>query len=226
MKRFLLGLALMAPFGLVHAAGAAHAPTSNIKPYDTAAGKEAATPCGACHGADGNSTDPQYPRLAGQNPMYIYKQLQNFKSGARKNAIMMAQAQTLSDQDMLNIAYYFAKQPAAVSLADPEGFVAGQKLYRGGASERGVIPCAGCHGPTGAGNNAAGFPKIGGQHPEYIRSQLMAFRSAGREDEGGVKRMNDSAKAGDKGPMQMVAAHLSDEDIALLSNYVSGLHGK
>ena len=100
--------------------------------------------------------------------MYIYKQLQNFKSGARKNAIMMAQAQTLSDQDMLNIAYYFAKQPAAVSLADPEGFVAGQKLYRGGASERGVIPCAGCHGPTGAGNNAAGFPKIGGKTPSNI----------------------------------------------------------
>jgi cytochrome c553 len=189
-----------------------------------AAGKTASTVCAACHGADGNSASPTFPRLAGQNPKYIYKQLMDFKSGARQNAIMAGQVANLTEQQMANLAVYFASQKSAVTLADPATVAAGEKLFRGGNSATGVVPCAGCHGPSGKGNPFAAFPKVGGQHPEYIKAQLMAFRAAGRDDLTGTKRMNDGAKAGEVGIMQMVASKLSDKDIENLANFMSGLH--
>jgi cytochrome c553 len=189
-----------------------------------AAGKTASTVCAACHGADGNSASPTFPRLAGQNPKYIYKQLMDFKSGARQNAIMAGQVANLTEQQMANLAVYFASQKSAVTLADPVTVAAGEKLFRGGNSATGVVPCAGCHGPSGKGNPFAAFPKVGGQHPEYIKAQLMAFRAAGRDDLTGTKRMNDGAKAGEVGIMQMVASKLSDKDIENLANFMSGLH--
>ena len=182
-----------------------------------AAGKTASTVCAACHGADGNSASPTFPRLAGQNPKYIYKQLMDFKSGARQNAIMAGQVANLTEQQMANLAVYFASQKSAVTLADPATVAAGN-------SATGVVPCAGCHGPSGKGNPFAAFPKVGGQHPEYIKAQLMAFRAAGRDDLTGTKRMNDGAKAGEVGIMQMVASKLSDKDIENLANFMGGLH--
>mgnify|MGYP000042847123 FL=1 len=188
------------------------------------AGKQASAVCAACHGADGNSSSPAFPRLAGQNAKYIYKQLMDFKSGARANAIMAQQVANMTPQQMANLAVYFASKKSAVTLADPATVAAGEKLYRGGDGSRGVVPCAGCHGPSGKGNPFAAFPKVGGQHPEYIKAQLQAFRAAGRNDLTGTKRMNDGAKPGDVGMMQMVASKLSDEDIENLSNFLGGLH--
>lgn len=188
------------------------------------AGQAASATCAACHNADGNSTSGAFPRLAGQHPKYLYKQLMDFKSGARQNAIMAAQVANLTPQQMANLAVYYGSKKSAVTLADPVTVSQAEKTYRGGRSADGVVPCAGCHGPNGKGNPFAAFPKIGGQHPEYLKAQLMAFRAAGRQDLTGTKRMNDGAKPGDVGMMQAVARKLSDQDIENLANYLGGLH--
>ncbi|MGL5252056.1 MAG: c-type cytochrome [Moraxella sp.] len=201
----------------------------NVPKYDVAAGKAIAeSVCGACHGVDGVSTVPAQPNLGGQNVKYLYKQLTNFKEGARVNPIMAAQVAKLTDQDMANVAGYYASQPRwGVAYVNPAYAAAGQKLFYGGNSSRGVIPCAGCHGGKGNGNDFAAFPRIGGQHPAYIATQLKLFRAAGREDEvadPSQVRHNDAAKKGEKGMMQVVASKLSDNDIKVLSDYISGLH--
>ncbi|MEY2862935.1 MAG: putative cytochrome c4 [Pseudomonadota bacterium] len=218
MKKLIAAAFAMASLSAAHAA-------VNMPAGVPAEGqKMASSVCAACHGADGNSGSPTFPRLAGQNAKYIYKQLMDFKSGARKNAIMSVQAANLTEQQMANVAVYFSSKKSAVSLADPSTVALGEKLFRGGNSATGVVPCAGCHGPAGKGNPFAAFPKVGGQHPDYIKAQLMAFRAAGRNDSTGTKRMNDGAKAGDVGIMQMVASKLSDQDIENLSNFMGGLH--
>lgn len=190
---------------------------------DATAGQGKAAVCAACHGADGNSVAPTFPKLAGQNQKYIYKQLQAFKSGARVNAIMMGMAMPLSDQDMADLATYFSQQKNGGGAAKPELAVAGERLFRGGNKSVGLAPCAGCHGPQGRGNTYAAFPRLSGQHADYIKAQLSAFRSAGRDDITDVKREQDARKPGDLGPMQMIAAKLSDKDIEALSSYIQGL---
>ncbi|MEC7119856.1 MAG: c-type cytochrome [Pseudomonadota bacterium] len=196
----------------------------NMPAGDVAAGQSASAVCAACHGADGNSASAEFPRLAGQNAKYIYKQLMDYKSGHRDNAIMKAQVAALSPKQMADLAAYFSSRRSGVSLADPVTVAAGEKLYRGGDATRGIVPCSGCHSPDGRGNALAAFPRLGGQHASYVKAQLQAFRSAGRHDATGTKRGNDAAKAGDTGMMQMVASRLSDEDIEVLSNFISGLH--
>ena len=191
---------------------------------DAAAGQAMSAQCAACHGADGNSAAPTFPRLAGQNAKYIYKQLNDFKSGLRNNALMMPMVADKTDQQMADLAVYFSQQKSAVNLADPALLAKGERLYRGGNHATGVAPCAGCHGPSGKGNSYAVFPKLGGQHADYIKAQLIAFRAAGRDDNTDQKRVNDAAKAGEQGIMQMVASKLSDKEIDALANYVSGLH--
>lgn len=188
----------------------------NMPAGDIAAGKTASAVCAACHGADGNSATDQFPRLAGQNAKYIYTQLTHYKSGARKNALMNAQAANLTSKQMADLAVYFASKQGGVSLADPSIVDAGAKLFRGGAPARGVVPCSGCHSPNGRGNAQAAFPRLGGQHASYVKLQLEAYRAAGRGDATGTKREHPI--------MQQVASRLSDEDIELLSNYISGLH--
>ena len=190
---------------------------------DATAGQAMSAQCAACHGADGNSAAPTFPRLAGQSAKYIYKQLQDFKAGRRNNALMMPMVADKTDQQMADLASYFSQQKSAVNLADPALIAKGEKLYRGGNPATGVAPCAGCHGPAGKGNNLAA-PEIGWSTADYIKVQLTAFRAAGRDDNTDQKRMNDSAKAGELGIMQMVAAKLSDKEIDALANYVSGLH--
>jgi cytochrome c553 len=184
---------------------------------DPAAGKTVATQvCAACHGADGNSTIAVNPKLAGQHPEYLYKQLSNFRSkdgkpAERVNAIMGALASGLSEADMRNVAAYYASQTQTPAKAkgSRESIELGQKLWRGGDQSKGLPACAGCHGPAGAGMPAQ-YPRIAGQHAEYTESQLKYFRVA--------ERANDPAKM-----MRMIAVKMTDAEIKAVSDYAAGL---
>ena len=183
---------------------------------DPAKGKVIAeTVCVACHGADGNIAAAANPHLAGQVEEYIYKQLQNFKSvdgkpAARNNAIMGGMAAPLSDEDMKNVAAWFASQKLKPAAAKDEKQIAlGQKLWRQGDFKKGIPACAGCHGPTGAGLPAQ-YPRLSGQLQEYTEAQLKSFRA----DE----RANDPEKM-----MRTIAAKLSDVEIKAVSEYAAGL---
>lgn len=164
--------------------------------------------CAACHGADGNSGAPVNPKLAQQHPEYLLKQLQEFKSGKRNNAVMKGFASTLSDDDMRNIAYWAAAKPVKAGFAKDKELVAlGEKIYRGGISDRQIPACASCHSPTGAGLPAQ-YPRLSGQHAEYTSAQLTAFRD-------GVRKNNLQ--------MSQVSAKLNDREIKAVSDYVAGL---
>lgn len=200
-----------------------------VPEYDVNAGQKVAeTVCAACHGVDGVSVVPAQPNLGGQNVRYLYKQLVDFKTGYRKNGIMQSQVANLSQQDIANVAGYYASQaPWGVASGNPATAHEATKIFLGGDKTRGVIPCAGCHGPDAGGNAWAAFPRLGGQHAEYISTQLKLFRAAGRSDDiasPDQKRINDASKEGDPGMMQMVAAKLSDRDIRILSDYLSAVH--
>ncbi len=200
-----------------------------VPEYDANAGKQIAeNVCAACHGVDGVSVVPSQPNLGGQNVKYLYKQLVNFKSAYRVNGIMQSQVANLSQQDLANVAGYYSEQAVwGVGFANPATAQEATKLFLGGDKSRGVIGCAGCHGPDAAGNTWAAFPRLGGQHAEYISTQLKLFRAAGREDDVTGKdqmRYNDAAKEGEKGMMQMVSSRLSDRDIRILSEYISAIH--
>ncbi|UNU73686.1 cytochrome c4 [Moraxella nasovis] len=200
----------------------------NVPNYDIEAGKVIADAvCAACHGANGVSVAPAQPNLGGQNVKYLYKQLVDFKTKARRNGIMEAQLVGLTQQDLANVAGYYASQaPWTPGYGNKATYAAAQKLYLGGDKSRGVIPCAGCHDPKAQGNEWAAFPRIGGQHATYLATQLKMFRAAGREDDvmETETRTNDSAKKGEKGMMQTVAAKLSDKDIKILSEFLSAVH--
>jgi cytochrome c553 len=171
--------------------------------------------CVACHAADGNSQIPVNPKLAGQIPEYLHKQLGNFKAAAgkkaeRDNPVMAGMVAGLSPEDMRNLAVYYAGQAATPGSAKSKDLVAlGQKIYRGGVASKGVAACASCHGPNGAGMPAQ-YPRLSGQHAEYIEAQLKAFRSG--------ERANDPA-----GMMRGVAEKLSDREIQGVSDYIAGL---
>ncbi|WP_434559764.1 cytochrome c4 [Pseudomonas sp. Z5-35] len=188
--------------GVAHAAG------------DAAAGQAKAAVCGACHGPDGNSMAPNFPKLAGQGERYLTKQLKEIKDGKRVVLEMTGLLNNLNDQDLADMAAYFASQKGSVGAADPKLVARGEALFRGGNLEKGLPACTGCHSPDGKGNAAAGFPHLGGQHAQYITKQLTDFR----KEEGG--RAND----GDAMTMRTIARKLSDEDIAAVSSYIQGLH--
>ena len=167
--------------------------------------------CAACHGIDGNSVITTNPKLAQQHPEYIAKQLANFKSGERKNAVMSGMAASLSQEDMANVAAYFGSQKAKVGSAKTNAAGSlGEKIYRGGIASLGVPACASCHGATGAGIPVQ-FPRLSGQHADYVVTQLKAFYSG--------ERANDNAKV-----MRMIAAKMSDADMAAVADYIQGLH--
>jgi cytochrome c553 len=217
----LVGIASSASFAAdEHAAAtseAAAAPAKPAKP-DPAKGDTLfnATPansqsCASCHNADGNSAIAANPKLAQQHPEYILKQLQDFKSGKRKNAIMSPMAATLSDQDMRDIAWFVASKKVKPGFSKSKDTVAlGEKIYRGGIGERSVPACAGCHSPNGAGLPAQ-YPRLGGQNADYTVAQLKAFRG-----DGTPVRTNS-------GPMTGVAAKLNDREIAAVADYIAGL---
>lgn len=184
------------------------------------AGKAKSATCAACHGVDGNSPSGQYPDLAGQGAPYLLKQLRDFKSGARKSAIMKRIVEGLDQQDMKDLAAWYASQTAKTEQADPELVEQGRALFRGGDPEQGIPACSACHGPAGQGLDAARFPALAGQHAEYVIAELRAFRAASRGDLGEdiVPRENDPY-----GMMRMIAAKLSDQQIRAVASFVSGL---
>lgn len=177
---------------------------------DAAAGKTKALVCGACHGADGNSVNPAWPKLAGQHASYIAKQLANFKDKEREDAVMYPQAMNLTEQDMLDLGAYFASQKVSEGKAADTAIELGEQVYRGGNSATGVSACIGCHGPSGLGNPAAKFPLVKGQHADYIQTQLLSFRTS--------TRANDAGKM-----MRNLAVRMTDAEISAVSQYISGL---
>ena len=178
-----------------------------------AAGKAKSAVCAACHGMDGNSTDAQYPKLAGQQASYLFRQLQLFKSGVRQNAIMLGMATPLSTQDMADLAAYFSQQKIQPGVADPKLVALGQALYRGGDRASGVPACMACHGPDGRGNPGALYPQLAGQHAQYVQQVLTAWHGG---------------QPWGKGPhgkiMLTIAGRLSTADIAAVASYIEGLH--
>ena len=174
------------------------------------AGKTKSATCAACHGADGNSVNPEWPKLAGQHPSYIAKQLANFKDDARVNPSMSPMAKPLSEQDMADLAAYFSSQVKKPGEADQTKVALGEQMYKGGNNATGVAACAACHGPTGAGNPASNFPSLSGQHATYIKNQLNAFRKG--------ERANDAGKM-----MRNVAAKMTDAEIEAVAEYIAGL---
>ena len=179
---------------------------------NAAAGEKIVTGvCAACHGVDGNSVITTNPKLAAQHPEYLVKQLSNFKSGDRKNPIMSGMAAALSTEDMANVAAYFSAQAAkgGNTKANAAGS-AGEKIYRAGNASKGVPACASCHGATGAGMPVQ-FPRLGGQHADYVVAQLKAFSTG--------ERANDDAKV-----MRTIASKMSDADMAAVADYIQGLH--
>jgi cytochrome c553 len=190
---------------------AANTATATAPVGDAKAGEEkASTICIACHGPQGNSVNPVWPKLAAQQPQYIYKQLMDFKSGARENVLMSTQAAALTEQEARNAAAYFSQQKQSGGAAEPTLVAQGERLYRGGNPESGVPACGGCHGPAGLGTGLAKFPRISGQHADYVVQTLGLFRSG--------TRANDP-----NGMMRGVAARLTDQEIAAVAQYVQGL---
>ncbi|WP_418113649.1 c-type cytochrome [Vibrio scophthalmi] len=182
------------------------------------AGKEKSQTCVACHGADGNSLLGMYPSLAGQHEKYLEKQLKDLKLGmtsggkqGRFDPVMSGMALPLNEQDMADLAAYYASLPLAHSTTPENVVEQGKVLYTAGDAERGLTACIACHGPRGNGTELSGFPKISGQQPDYIKAQLMKFRDGTREND-----MNAM--------MRDIAQKLTDEDIDTLSNYMGGLH--
>jgi cbb3-type cytochrome c oxidase subunit III len=179
---------------------------------DPEAGASKAATCSACHGVDGNSVNPQWPSLAGQNAEYIVVTLQAFKDGTRSDILMTAQAANLSEQDIADLAAYFAAQTPAKRTAERDLVAAGQALYRGGDKENQVSACIACHGPTGQGIAPAGYPALAGQHAAYTAKQLNDYQSG--------KRTSD----GDAQIMRNITARLSQEEIKAVAAYLQGLY--
>jgi len=177
---------------------------------DAVAGAAKSAVCGACHGATGNSANPEWPNLAGQHESYIAAQLALFKQGVRDNVLMMPNASILSDQDMLDLGAHFERQTPAGLEADPSNYKIGEKLYRGGDAERGLPACIACHGPRGMGNGPARYPALRAQHAVYTYNQLKAYADGRRRTPG-----NDI--------MQLIAPILTDEEMRALASYTQGL---
>ena len=200
MQKILLSLALLA--------GVAMAPAYAVG--DVTAGKAKSATCAGCHGMDGNSSAPTFPKLAGQHASYLYKQLQDYKSGQRADPVMMAMVANLSDADMQNLAAYYADQTISAGTAAADQVELGKTIYHAGIKTKGVTACAACHGPAGLGNLQAGFPRVSGQHAAYAAAQLQQFSQ-------GV-RANDMAAM-----MRTVAAKMSEMEMQAVAEYMQGL---
>jgi len=193
-----VAMAALAAVGSVNAAG------------NKEAGKTKSASCAACHGADGNSASAVNPKLAGQSAAYLVKQMKEFKSKKRDNATMFGMVAALSDQDMEDIAAYFASNKAKAGAADEKLVTRGQLIYRAGDDSKGLPACIGCHGPAGKGIPSARFPALAGQHGDYTVSQLKAFSLGARA--------NDAGKM-----MQTVAGKMNAADMKAVASYIEGL---
>jgi cytochrome c553 len=186
------------------------------------AGAAKAVTCTACHGPNGNSANPLWPNLASQNAAYIVGQLKQFKANTRINSqgVMMGMALTLNDQDVQDVATYFATQTLTGLEADPSYWQAGQKLYRGGDTARGIPACMACHGPSGHGNPAAGYPALRSQHSQYVVKQLTEYATGKRYS---ATDKGDNAGGPNAAIMATIAQRLSSDDMRNLASYVQGL---
>ncbi|HEY2676155.1 MAG TPA: c-type cytochrome [Steroidobacteraceae bacterium] len=186
------------------------AATSALPAPSAEAGAAKAATCQACHGANGNSTNPEWPSLAGLGADYIADQLKNFKDGKRANPVMMPMTSTMTADDMADLGMYFDSLPNTGLEADPSYWQAGEKLYRAGDLSREIPACMACHGPTGKGNGPAKFPALRGQHATYVIKQLTDYASGTRT-------------TGPNGIMQTIAKRLSPDDMRNLASYLQGI---
>jgi cytochrome c553 len=200
MKKIAISLMLAA--GLVATAQAG----------DVEKGKQLSASCAACHGADGNSVAPTFPKLAGLGERYIVKQLSDFKSGARNNPIMLGMAAGLNEEQMADLGAYFSAQKTTNGAVAKDKVELGARIFKAGNAATGVPACLACHGPAGAGVAAAGFPRLAGQHADYIKTQLNAFQDDVRTNDGDNKMMRD------------IAGRMSKKEIEAVSAYVQGLY--
>ncbi|MCG8487155.1 MAG: cytochrome c4 [Chromatiales bacterium] len=192
-------LALSFTVGLAQAAGNAEE------------GKTKSAVCAACHGAEGNSPlNPVWPKIAGQHPEYIEKQIRDFKANKRSDPMMSPMATPLSDQDIADLAAYYSSQTIKTGVAAADKVEAGERLYRAGNADTGVAACMACHGPSGMGNPQANFPAIAGQHATYVEKALKDFRAG--------TRTNDTSRM-----MQGVVERMTDQEIAEVAQYIQGL---
>lgn len=199
MKKFALAIILCAPLAI-------------YAQDNTSSTANKAIVCATCHGQTGNSTNPEWPNLAGQHPKYFIKQLNDMKAnGSRLAPVMTALASTLSEQDMHDLAKYYAKMPLAQGSTPQEFLLRGQQIYRGGDIAKRITACIACHGPQGSGNAQAGFPVLSGQHATYTMLQLHAFKDG--------KRKNDLNHI-----MQDISSRMSPEDMNAVAHYIEGLH--
>lgn len=213
MARLLLPAAMLAQVG--------HAETAVYEAFgDAEKGRQLSGTCESCHGKAGKSQVPNFPKLAGQVDKYTYKQLKDMEAGIRNVPEMVAFVANLSDQDMKDLAAYYAEQSTTFESV-AEAYVAlGGQIYAAGIKGQGVPACSACHGAQGKGVQAAGFPALSGQYAQYIEATLKAYRVAGRGDQEGKRREND----GDTKIMRTITAKMTDEQIKAVSEYISGLH--
>ena len=204
---------------------------AQAKPGDAKSGADKAAVCAACHGLDGNSSDPQYPKLAGQHEYFIATQLVAYKSGTRPNVVMTSFAAMLSAQDMRDVGAFFSTQTVRPGLADESPIAdalspykgqrivdVGQNIYRGGVKQNDVPACMACHGPSGAGNPGPSYPALGGQHAGYIGTMLIGYKATPAGD--------SRLKYPNYAIMATIAKRLSDEEILAVSSYIEGLHAR
>jgi cytochrome c553 len=186
---------------------------------DAAAGEGKAAACLACHGVNGNSSNPEWPSLAGQNAAYIGEQLKMFRDGKRVNVLMSPMAAALTDEDIADIGAYYAAQTPAGLEADPSYYAAGEALYRGGDRKRNIPSCKACHGPVGKGNPGSGYPSVRAQHSVYTISQLQAYASEQRY----VDASGQPQRSRNGHMMVTIAKRLTEEDKRNLASYIQGM---
>lgn len=176
------------------------------------AGREKSATCAACHGADGNSVNPEWPSLAGQHPGYTYNQLQAYKNGERQDPGMVGFAQSMTDQDMRDVAAFYSSQTLSPKGADPDLVGLGEDIYRAGIPERGIPACIACHGPGGHGNYLASYPRIAGQHASYMLNTMREYAAGTRRSDTEYNQM-----------MRNVADLLLEDEMRAVVSYVQGL---
>ena len=174
-------------------------------------GQQLTASCAACHGQDGNSPVGTFPSLAGQQPKYLLKQLLDIKRGDFSVPLMTGQLDTMTEQNLQDIAAYYASKKMHGGAAQADLAARGEVIYRAGIKRKAIAACTACHLPNGQGNNAAAFPALAGQWPEYIEKQLKAFRNGSRTNDGNTKMMRNTAQ------------DLSDDEIAAVASYLYGL---
>jgi cytochrome c553 len=210
-----------APAATSPAAASPAAPATPSTPFATGKVQDGATKaavCSSCHGPNGNSTNPEWPRLAGQSAVYIAEQLKLFRSGIRDNPVMKPMASGLSDQDIADLAVYYEAQTPTGLEADPSYWQAGQSVYTRGDRARNIPACVACHGPVGRGNLLAGYPALRAQQSVYVVKQLNDYASGARYTGAHPEQASRNGVM-----MFTIAKRLTPDEIRDVASYVQGL---